>query len=123
MRSDSPAKTEYAGLFFRSQAEVNLFRAFQAAAVMVAPLPVFVRGSGPGSRLEPDFVVIVPPKIMVVEVDGAMHHESPVEADERLAEFRRSGVLVERVRASDCHPLEAAKRTSERLLKILNQAR
>lgn len=118
VRSDNPAKVEFAGLRFRSQAEVNLFRAFQDLRVLVAPLPVFVRGTGKGSRFEPDFVVVIPPHIMVVEVDGPMHHEAPVEAHERLAELSRSGVHVERIRSDECHPMDRAASTAARLRDI-----
>lgn len=118
VRSDNPAKVEFAGLRFRSQAEVNLFRAFQNLKVLVAPLPVFVRGTGKGSRFEPDFVVVIPPHIMVVEVDGPMHHEAPVEAHERLAELSRAGIHVERVRSEECHPVDRATVTAARLRDI-----
>ncbi len=123
VRSDNLASLEFAGLRFRSQAEVNLFRAFQTLNVLVSPLPVFVRGTGRGSRFEPDFVVVVPPRIIVVEVDGPMHHESPVDAHERLAELVRSGIHVERVRADECRSLASAGATAKRLLRIISDLR
>lgn len=118
VRSDNPAKVEFVGLRFRSLAEVNLFRAFQGLQVLVALLPVFVRGTGKGSRFEPDFIVVIPPHIMVVEVDGPMHHEAPVEAHERLAELSRAGIHVERVRSEECHPMDRATVTAARLRDI-----
>jgi hypothetical protein len=44
VRSDNIAARQYDGLLFRSEEEINLYRAFKAAGVSFAPLPVFVRG-------------------------------------------------------------------------------
>jgi len=44
------------GLLFRSQPEINLYRAFKALGITFAPLPVFIRGG----ETYPTFRIILP---------------------------------------------------------------
>jgi hypothetical protein len=122
VRSDNIASRACDGLLFRSEAEIHLYRAFKAAGVTFAPLPVFLRGGTNYSRLEPDFVVLKDGVVMVVEVDGDTYHrELPAEAHARLAPLDHEGAKIERVRAEECSSMEAAKACAERLLKILDK--
>jgi very-short-patch-repair endonuclease len=109
-------------LLFRSEPEIHLYRAFKAAGVTFAPLPVFLRGGQNYSRLEPDFVLLKDGVLMVVEVDGDTYHrEFPVEAHARLAPLDREGAKIERIRAEECSTPENAKGCAEHLLKILEK--
>jgi hypothetical protein len=44
VRSDNIATREHDGLLFRTDEEINLYRAFKAQGVTFAPLPVFIQG-------------------------------------------------------------------------------
>ena len=70
VRSDNIATKECDGLLFRSQEEVNLYKALKPLGVSFAPLPVFVRGGKDYNRIEPDFLLVKDGITMVVEVDG-----------------------------------------------------
>ena len=118
VRSDNIAARQYDGLPFRSEQEINLYRALKAAAVSFAPLPVFVRGGSEYRRIEPDFVVVKGGMVAVIEVDGN-HQESPVEAHDRTTMLVHEGAHVERVRASDCSTLEGAEVCARRVLASL----
>lgn len=73
-RSDNLAPRMWDGLLFRSQQEINLYRALKSQAVSFAPLPVFVRGGTTYQRVEPDFLVIKDSIVLIVEVDGDTIH-------------------------------------------------
>lgn len=122
VRSDNIATREYDGLLFRSEQEINLYRAFKALGVTFAPLPVFVRGGNTYRRIEPDFVVVKGGMIAVIEVDGN-HQESPVEAHDRTTMLVHEGAHVERVRASDCSTMEGAEVCAKRVLASLAKVR
>lgn len=117
VRSDNVAPITHDGLQFRSQEEVNLYKALKPLGVSFAPLPVFLRGGAQYRRIEPDFVIIKGGVIMVVEVDGdTVHHESPAEADTRTTMLENEGVNVYHVKASECRTIELAHRCAERIL-------
>jgi hypothetical protein len=118
VRSDNIAARQYDGLLFRSDEEINLYRALKSAGVSFAPLPVFVRGGNSYKRIEPDFIVVKGGMIAVIEVDGN-HQESPVEAHDRTTMLVHEGAHVERVRASDCSTLEGAEVCAKRVLASL----
>ena len=85
VRSDNVAPYQADGLLFRSQPEIHLYRALMGRKISFAPLPVFIRGGELRRRVEPDFVIFHRGEVLVVELDGKQfHHETPVEADERL---------------------------------------
>lgn len=124
VRSDNIAARQYDGLLFRSEQEINLYRALKSAGVTFAPLPVFVRGGNSYRRIEPDFVLIKGGMVAVIEVDGdTVHQESPVEAHDRTTMLVHEGAHVERVRASDCSTLEGAEVCAKRVLASLAKVR
>jgi hypothetical protein len=121
VRSDNMASLECDGLHFRSDQEIQLYRALKRAGITFAPLPVFIRGGPQYSRLEPDFVIIKDGHIMVVEVDGdTSHKESPAEAHQRLQPLDHEGAKIERIRATDCDTPEKAQKAVEKLLRVLD---
>jgi hypothetical protein len=122
VRSDNIAARQYDGLLFRSDQEINLYRAFKALGVTFAPLPVFVRGGNEYRRIEPDFIVVKGGMIAVIEVDGN-HQESPVEAHDRTTMLVHEGAHVERVKAAECETFEQARECAGRILASLAKVR
>jgi hypothetical protein len=105
------------GLLFRSPAEINVYYALKDQGVVVAPLPVFLKGGQTYQRVEPDFIVIRGGATMLLEVDGdTVHVERPSEAEDRVRMFKVEGVYVDRIRASDCDTPERAR---TRVAKVL----
>lgn len=122
VRSDNIASREFEGLLFRSQAEINLFRALKALALPVAPLPVIVRGGAEYQRVEPDFLIVKAGITAIVEVDGDTYHqETPAEAQARLRPLELEGVRVIRVNASDCATLPQANACARRVAADLDR--
>jgi hypothetical protein len=124
VRSDNlPSRTDD-GLLFRSQPEINLYRALKAEGVSFAPLPVFVRGGEHYRRIEPDFVVIKDGVVLIVEVDGdTVHNESPAEAHDRTTMLLHEGALLERVNANRCDTPAKAATCARELLRVLEKRR
>lgn len=88
-----------------SQAEINLYNALKQLSVAFAPLPVFIRGGREYKRIEPDFIIVRNGVMLHVEVDGdTVHKETPADAHERASLLTSEGVIIERVRASECRP-------------------
>lgn len=109
VRSDNIASRDCDGLLFRSQPEINLYRALKSAGVSFAPLPVFIRGGRTYRRIEPDFVIIKDGLVVVVEVDGdTVHRELPAEAHDRTTILEHEGARIIRILASRCETQEAA---------------
>ena len=124
VRSDNIASRECDGLLFRSQPEINLYKALKELGLPFAPLPVFIRGGQDYRRIEPDFLIFSDGLMLHVEVDGdTVHHESPVEAHARTAMLSHEGAIVERVSASDCMTIESARLCAKRLLAIAAKVR
>ena len=124
VRSDNIAARQCDGLLFRSQEEINLYRALKSAGVSFAPLPVFVRGGKDYRRIEPDFIVVKDGMVAVIEVDGdTVHQESPVEAHDRTTMLVHEGAHIERVRASECSTMEGAEVCAKRILATLAKVR
>ena len=120
VRSDNVASRAYDGLLFRSEAEINLYKALKATGVTFAPLPVFLRGGSSYQRLEPDFILIKDGVMLHVEVDGdTVHHETPAEAHARTALLLHEGVPTERVKASECADETSAAKCAQKLLAVL----
>jgi hypothetical protein len=120
VRTDNIASLEVDGLLFRSEPEINLYRAFKRKGVTFAPLPVFLRGGDSYARLEPDFVVLKDGCVLVVEVDGdTFHQESPADAHRRLLPLDRAGAKIERVSAQECETEEKASQCADRLLAVV----
>jgi hypothetical protein len=123
VRSDNIAARQYDGLLFRTDEEINLYRAFKAQGVMFAPLPVFVQGGNRYKRIEPDFIVIKGGMVALIEVDGPIHQESPVEAQDRITMLVHEGAHPIRVRSSECSTLEGAEVCAKRVLATLAKVR
>jgi hypothetical protein len=124
VRSNNVAAREADGLLFRSQPEINLYRALKATGVSFAPLPVFVRGGQEYRRIEPDFVIVKDGLVMVVEVDGdTVHQETPAEAHARTTMLQHEGAHVERIRAKECETPDAAVQCAKKLLQVLMKLR
>lgn len=122
VRSNNVAPKSCDGLLFRSDPEIQLYRALKSLGVSFAPLPVFIRGGSEYRRIEPDFVIIQNGIVMVVEVDGdTVHQESPAEAHARTTMLVHEGVHVERVSASTCATPESALTCAHRLLEVASK--
>ena len=122
VRSDNIASKQCDGLLFRSQPEINLYKALKKAGVTFAPLPVFLQGGESYRRIEPDFVIMKDGLIMIVEVDGdTVHHETPAEAHARTTILIHEGSYLERVNASECSSPEAAMNYAEKLLQLITK--
>jgi hypothetical protein len=92
-------------LRFRSQSEIRIAEALDAAGVLFFP-NVRARvtdGSGVRKTVEPDFVVCVDGKWGILEVDGTLYHSSAAEDHQRdrFWHFERIRV-VQRFNASRC---------------------
>lgn len=123
-RSDNLAPRQCDGLLFRSEPEINLYRAFKSLAVSFAPLPVFIRGGAAYKRIEPDFLIIHAGMCMVVEVDGdTVHHETPEAAQNRLTMLTHEGAILHRVNANECDTPEKARECAKRALAVLEKAK
>jgi len=122
VRSDNVAPLTIDGLLFRSQPEVQFYRALKSKGVSFAPLPVFLRGGESYSRIEPDFVIIHSGITMVVEVDGdTVHQETPAEAQSRIRMLQHEGVQVERILASECDTPQKANESADRILEAIKK--
>jgi hypothetical protein len=102
VRSSNIAPYSKDGLLFRSKPEINLYEALKTRAITFAPLPVFLRGGDNCRRIEPDFVIFQSGKVIVIEIDGPFHTESPAKAHERTTMFQWEGAHIERITASEC---------------------
>lgn len=124
VRSDNIASREFDGLLFRSQPEIHLYTALKSLGVPFAPLPVFVKGGRSYRRIEPDFIIIKDGIVMMVEVDGdTVHHETPVEAQDRTNMLAHEGAQVERVPANHCATPEKAVVCAKRLIEIIEKTK
>ena len=123
VRSDNIAARQYDGLLFRTDEEINLYRAFKAQGVTFAPLPVFVQGGNRYKRIEPDFIVIKGGMVALIEVDGPIHQGSPVEAQDRITMLVHAGAHPIRVRSSECSTMEGAEVCAKRVLASLAKVR
>jgi len=122
VRSDNIATRECDGLLFRSQPEINLYKAMKSLGLTLAPLPVFVRGGETYRRIEPDFVIIKNSIVMVVEVDGdTIHHETPAEAHVRTKMLLDEGVKLERIKASECDTPELALGSAKKIAALIEK--
>ena len=122
VRSDNIAARECDGLLFRSQPEINLYRALKDLGGSFSPLPTFIRGGRNYKRIEPDFVIIRQGLIVVVEVDGdTVHRESPAAAHERVKMLELEGARIIRVRAERCETPDLAASYARELLADIDK--
>lgn len=119
VRSDNPAMKMHDGLFFRSAAEVNFYKACKEANLVCAPLPVFLRPGGTRPyRIEPDMIILRNGHIIQVEINGSpFHEERAVDAQERTIAMQREGVEVFYIDADKCKTVEKAQTELHRLLQ------
>jgi hypothetical protein len=122
VRSDNIATRSEDGLLFRSEPEVNLYKALKSLGVSFAPLPVSIRGGRSYKRIEPDFVVFKGGLPMIIEVDGdTVHLETPAEAHARTTMLMHEGAHIERVSSSECDTEQKAVQCATRLLGVLEK--
>lgn len=122
VRSNNIASYEHDGLLFRSKPEMNMYDAMKKHGIVFAPLPVFLQGGKSYSRVEPDFVILIAGRLVVVEVDGASFHtETPASAQRRLELFEKEGARVERFDASECDSFEGANDCVVRLIEKIRR--
>lgn len=122
VRSDNIASRNCDGLLFRSQAEINFYKALKSYGVSFAPLPVFIRGGKTYRRIEPDFFIVKDGIALVVEIDGdTVHQESPAEAHDRTTMLLHEGVHFERILASECETEKLADQSAKRILDIITK--
>lgn len=122
VRSDNVASMNSDGLLFRSEPEINFYKALKQLGVSFAPLPVFVRGGSKYRRIEPDFVIIKDGVMMVIEVDGdTVHRETPAEAHARTVMLSHEGAHIERISASECDSEEKARKVATRIIGVISR--
>ena len=122
VRSDNVAPYEVDGLLFRSQPEINLYRALKDRSISFAPLPVFIRGGELRRRAEPDFVILYRGQVLVVELDGKQfHHETPADAHARLTLLQYEGAHIERVKSAECDTAEKAETVAKQIFALLEK--
>ena len=122
VRSENVAPYEVDGLLFRSKPEIHLYRALKGRKISVAPLPVFLRGGDLYRRVEPDFAILYRGRLVVLELDGKeFHHETPAEADERLALLKREGAYVEHIKSAECDTAEKAETVAKQIIALLEK--
>jgi hypothetical protein len=87
--------------------------------VTFASLPVFARGGASYRRIEPDFILVKDGMVALIEVDGPIYRESPVEAQDRITMLVHEGAYPIRVRSSECATMEGAEVCAKRVLTTL----
>lgn len=101
-------------LFFRNVTEQYVYEALLRYKHPFMPLPVVLRADGSkrdggvNRRIEPDFLILYRGRLVLLEVDGGSHFETPVDAENRITFLREQGVVVRRVSAADCKDVEKA---------------
>ncbi len=101
-------------LWFRHIEEQYIYEALLRRGYPFMPLPVVVRADGTkrpngvNRRIEPDFCVLFKGRLVVLEVDGGSHWETPVDADKRLLFLREQGAIIRRIPADNCGDIEKA---------------
>lgn len=124
VRSANVAARQHDGLHFRSQPEIHVYNALKRAGVPFAPLAVVLRGGLQYRRIEPDFVLFKDGQVMIVEVDGDLHHtERPAAAHARLKFLLDEGAKLERISADECDTPEKAKEAVDRVLMTIEKHR
>ncbi len=101
-------------LWFRHIEEQYIYEALLRRGHPFMPLPVVMRANGKkrpngiNSRIEPDFCILYKGRLVVLEVDGGSHWESPADAEKRILFLREHGAIVRRISADDCGDQEKA---------------
>ena len=101
-------------LWFRHIEEQYVYEALLRQGCPFMPLPVVMRANGKrrpngvNSRIEPDFCILYKGKLVVLELDGGSHWETPADAEKRLIFMRENGAIVRRISAENCGDQERA---------------
>jgi hypothetical protein len=101
-------------LWFRHIEEQHVYEALVRHGYPVMPLPVIVpskgarRPDGVRCRIEPDFCILFKGRLIVIELDGGSHYETPANAQKRLLFLQEQGAIVRRISAEDCGDVEKA---------------
>ncbi|HEY0396094.1 MAG TPA: hypothetical protein VGD01_16485 [Candidatus Elarobacter sp.] len=101
-------------LWFRHTEEQYIYEALLRRGHPFMPLPVVMRANGKkrpngvNSRIEPDFCILYKGRLVVLEVDGGSHWESPADAEKRVLFLREHGAIVRHISADDCGDQEKA---------------
>lgn len=110
----SRPKIQHEELWFRHIEEQFIYDALCRQGHPFMPLPVVMRANGTkrpngvNTRIEPDFCVLYKGRLIVLEVDGGSHWETPADAEKRLLFLREHGAIVRRISANDCADQEKA---------------
>lgn len=121
---ENPPSKMFDDLRFRSNAEINLYKALlEKTDIPFMALPVVMRQDlpkrpdGKTRRIEPDFVLICPGYTIFIEIDGPSHKETPAEADQRLVFLRERGIIVRRLGVEGCKDADTARATLVEMLQ------
>ena len=123
VRSSNIAAREHDGLLFRSLHEVHFYNALKGTGVPFAPLAVVLRGGVTYNRVEPDFLIFKDGIVMLVEIDGPVHFESPAAAHARLKFITDEGARLERIDYRECDSAEKAREAVRRILFTIDKQR
>lgn len=91
------------------------------------PLPVIMRidgtkrADGISTRIEPDFCLLYGGRLVILEIDGGSHWESPADADKRVQFLREQGAIVRRLHADKCSDIEKAGLAVSDALKSIDR--
>ncbi|MBK5963632.1 hypothetical protein CCR95_05910 [Thiocystis minor] len=122
VRSNNIANRQCDGLLFRSQPEINIYKALKSKGVAFAPLPVFLKGGKEYSRIEPDFILIKDGVVLCLEIDGdTVHIENPAEANARTRILSNEGVIIERYSACRCETPEKAEELAKEIILLIEK--
>jgi hypothetical protein len=114
-------------LRFRTMEEQYLYDALLNRHIPMMPLPVVLRGdgqkrpNGTTCRMEPDFCLLYKGRLVVLELDGGSHQETPADAETRLQFLRDNGAIVRRIHASKCDDSEKARVALSDVLKSIDR--
>jgi hypothetical protein len=101
-------------LWFRHIEEQYIYEALLRRGHPFMPLPVVMRANGKkrpngvNRRIEPDFCILYKGRLVILEIDGGSHWETPVDADKRVMFLREQGAIIRRISADDCEDVEKA---------------
>lgn len=122
VRSNNIANRECDGLLFRSDSEINIYKALKSKGIAFAPLPVFLKGGTEYLRIEPDFVLVKDGIMLCLEIDGdTVHKETAAEANARTRILSNEGVIVERFPASRCNTPEKAQKLANEIVGLIEK--